>query len=100
MPAEILSLSEGEIVQFGGENWRIVLIDGFDRVLASRVADGWRDFLPVSKLHPAKWERTTSGEARLSNAAEEPAALTSKYVSAIKRRTVRAMPLAELLRSA
>jgi putative transposase len=95
MPAETIPLSEGGIVQFGDENWRIVLVDGFDRVLASRVADGRMDFLPVSELHPAKWELTTSGEARLSNPAEESVALTSQYVSSIKKRIVRTMPSEE-----
>jgi hypothetical protein len=38
------------IVQFQGEDWRIVHVPDFNRVLAKRLSDGHLDFLPTAEL--------------------------------------------------
>lgn len=96
MSPETLPLSEGSIVQCGGENWRIVLVDGFDRVLANRVSDGRMDFLAVVDLQPVAWVPPSIDAVAKSNSEEDLSIPHSQYVSAIKRRAVRTLPSEDL----
>lgn len=47
---DVISLKEGQTVSCGGENWRIIHTEDFERVLASRVKDGRHDFLLIADL--------------------------------------------------
>ncbi|QZA77468.1 Mu transposase C-terminal domain-containing protein [Deefgea tanakiae] len=47
-----IRLGENALVCYEGENWRILHIQSFDRVLAARVRDGRPEFLSVEKLLP------------------------------------------------
>lgn len=47
---DVISLKEGQTVSCGGENWRIIHSEDFERVLASRVTDGRHDFLMIADL--------------------------------------------------
>ncbi len=49
---DVISLQEGQTVEYGGENWRILHTEDFDRVLARRLSDGRHDFLRISDLGP------------------------------------------------
>ncbi|MEB0029690.1 Mu transposase C-terminal domain-containing protein [Undibacterium sp. RTI2.1] len=90
MPSKSLSLNAGDIVAHGGEHWRILLIDSFERVLAERISDNRKDFLHVVKLSPPDWSKSNPDQAaELRDTKDDDVKRQSTYLSAIKRRTIR-----------
>lgn len=49
---DAISIREGQIILHGDEQWRILHVEDFQRVLANRLADGRNDFLPITELRP------------------------------------------------
>ncbi len=90
MPSNSLSLNAGDIVTHGGEHWRILLIDSFERVLAERISDNRKDYLYVAKLSPPDWSKSNPNQvAELPGTMDGDVKPHSAYSSALKRRTVR-----------
>ena len=49
------AVAPGSLVAFEGHDWAVEAVENFERVLAKRLEDGRREFLPISKLEPPKW---------------------------------------------
>jgi len=45
-----LSLREDGMVHYAGDNWRIILVNSAERILAERVKDKQLEFLAISNL--------------------------------------------------
>ncbi len=74
-------LREGELVCHGGENWRILHVQDFERVLAARVRDERPEFLSIADLQPpiemapsetSEASSTDLSESMISDAQESP----------------------------
>lgn len=48
-----------EIVSYEGENWKILHVEDFVRVLATRVSDERHDFLPIAELKTPVWDKSS-----------------------------------------
>lgn len=90
-------LREGELVSHGGENWRILLVEDFNRVLATRVRDERRDFLSIEVLQPPIGAASVGGsevsadDSKLETKDEEERP-KSAYARRIRERLVRKLP--------
>lgn len=91
-----VTLREGELVSHDGENWRILLVDDFNRVLATRVRDERHDFLSIETLRPPievipPVAIEAPGDDPKQESKKEDA-LNSTYARRIKARLVRKLP--------
>jgi putative transposase len=92
-------LREGALVSIDGVNWRILHVQDFERVLASRVGDGRPEFLTIAKLQPPL-EPSGPEEAPVSEDAAKPATerveertdSQSACSQRIKNRKIRKLP--------
>lgn len=55
-------LQPGDIVSFRDQNWRILHVEDFERVLATRVSDQRHDFLPIAELGLPVWDGTATSK--------------------------------------
>lgn len=65
-------LRDGELVSHAGENWRIVQVTDWQRLLAARVRDGWLDFLPIAELKPPLMSLECESTPSSNGSAEKP----------------------------
>ncbi|PKM43765.1 MAG: hypothetical protein CVV05_12945 [Gammaproteobacteria bacterium HGW-Gammaproteobacteria-1] len=69
------------IVRFQGEDWRIMHVPDFNRVLAKRLSDGHLDFLPTAELAggPPSLLPGQDGGAEMSESSEVEASPAARY---------------------
>lgn len=89
-------LREGELVSFGGVNWRILHVQDFERVLAARISDGRPEFLNIAELLPPLDSEgrdvAASDSAPTNENADDNAASEDSFSARIKKRQVRQLP--------
>ena len=92
-------LRAGELVSLGGENWRILHVQDFERVLAARVSDGRPEFLTIAELQPPVEPSAPEEDSVIANdtepateESEEPPDSESALLVRIKKRQVRKLP--------
>lgn len=57
-----IALNPGQLVSWQDEDWVISEVDGFERVLASRLKDGRREFIAIGELKPASSDSIPANE--------------------------------------
>ncbi len=91
-----LSLREDGMVHYAGDNWRIILVNSAERILAERVKDKQLEFLAISNLSSAVFRQDQVDPANRLSIANVPNVGRSNYTSTLKRRRVRVLPSEEL----
>ncbi len=85
-------MGEGKLVCHGGENWRIVHVQDFERVLAVRVKDDRPEFLVINELQPPI-ESSRVGDEDPERAVEDSNELSGcAYSQKLARRQARKLP--------
>ena len=90
-------LKEGALVSHDGQNWRIVLVEDFNRVLATRVIDDRHEFLSIERLQPPIVDNPSvapegvAGDPDVEKTDDEERR-TSTYIRQIKERKLRKLP--------
>lgn len=82
--ANALELRDGKICSYKGENWRIVHVVNFERLLAARLIDNRYEFLPIEDIQPSI---ETGADATEADSASENFSCDTR-----KRRRVRQLP--------
>lgn len=68
---DTIPLQPGKIVSFHGKNWRIIHVEDFERVLATRVSDQRHDFLPIAELGLPVWDGTAASKGSQDKHSDE-----------------------------
>lgn len=50
-----IHIQPDKIVSYQGQNWKIIHVEDFERVLASRTSDQRHEFIPIAELAPPVW---------------------------------------------
>ncbi|NDI85465.1 Mu transposase C-terminal domain-containing protein [Undibacterium crateris] len=93
MQVTSLPLREGSIVNCADAQWRIVWIEGFDRVLAERVVDSHREYLAIPDLKVVEWNANSLAKTLDTEPSPPTSLATSIYAVRLKQRQVRAQPV-------
>lgn len=89
-----VTLKEGELISYQGENWKIVHAQDFERVLAQRIRDDRLDFLPIPELRPLvapQLEKSDTSANQDASVQSDDQHLSS-YSFRLKSRKVRQLP--------
>lgn len=67
----VIRLKAGTVVSWKGENWLIEEADRHERVLARRIGDDYREFIPVSEVGRALVSQTPDAESQTGEEAQK-----------------------------
>lgn len=93
-----ITLHEGELISYGGENWRITYVEDMERVLVARLKDGRHEFLSIAELHPPIMDSLTEvptnpGSQNVPPPDVEADAGHTEHMKRLMNRRIRVLPV-------